>query len=154
MNEHQAIELLTQELEKKDTDIYYFQPEGGQQNFIAESVITGAAIVLVTAFLKGLESTLQPKVKKWGAELGTWVGNQLESLFKPAAKPSTETDIDRIAGTVKSLIAKTPPEQRDQVASEVERFLENVLSLRGVSEKHAASIAASTRRSAMELVGV
>jgi uncharacterized protein YjbJ (UPF0337 family) len=106
------------------------------------------------AFLKGLESTLQPKVEKLGGALGAWISDRLESLFKAEAKPATEAELDQIAGAVKGLIAKATPERREEVAAEVEKFLGDVLSQCGVPKDHAASIAASTRRSGMELAGI
>jgi hypothetical protein len=153
MDKSQAIKSLATELETKDTDIYYFQPKGGPQHFIAAAVITGTAVVLLTAFLKGLESALQPKAQKLGGALGTWISDRLESLFKAKAQPATEAELDRIAGTVRSLVAGASPQRRDQIAAEVEKFISDVLSQRGVPQDHAASIAASTRRSGMELAG-
>jgi hypothetical protein len=149
MDKSQAIRSLAEELESKDTDIYCFQPKGGAENFIAETVITGAAVVLLTAFLKGLESTLKPELDKLGATLGTWISDRLESLFK--AQPANDAELDRIAGTVRSLVAQASPKQREQVAAKVEDFLQDVLVQHGVSKNDAGAIAASTRRSAMKL---
>jgi len=152
MSKSQAIKLLADEL--KDTVIKCFQPKGVSQHLISAAVIIGFEVVLLTAFLKGLELTLQPKVEKLGDALGAWVGDRLEALFKAEAKPATEPELDQIAGIVKSLIAKATPERREEVAAEVEKVLGDVLSQRGVPKDHAASIAASTRRSGMELAGI
>jgi len=150
MSMSQAIKSLADEL--KDTVFPHLK--GVSQHFIGAAVIIGFAVVLLMAFLKGLESTLQPKVEKLGGALGAWISDRLESLFKAEAKPATEAELDQIAGTVKGLIAKATPERREEVAAEVEKFLGDVLSQCGVPKDHAASIAASTRRSGMELAGI
>lgn len=152
MSMSQAIKSLADEL--KDTVFSHFQPKGVPQHFIGAAVIIGFAVVLLMAFLKGLELALQPKVEKLGGALGAWISDRLESLFKAEAKPATEAELDQIAGTVKGLIAKATPERREEVAAEVEKFLGDVLSQCGVPKDHAASIAASTRRSGMELAGI
>jgi len=153
MDKSQAVKSLADELEKRDTDIYCFHPKGAPQNFIGEAVITGTAVVLLAAFLKGLESTLKPSAEKWGAALGKWISVRIEALFKAKAQPASDAELDQIAGTVKSLVAVVPPERREQVAAEVEKFLGDVLSERGVPKEHAALIAASTRRLGMQLAG-
>jgi uncharacterized membrane protein YGL010W len=67
MSMSQAIKSLADEL--KDTVFSHFQPKGVPQHFIGAAVIIGFAVVLLMAFLKGLESTLQPKVEKLGGAL-------------------------------------------------------------------------------------
>ena len=65
----QAIKSLTDVIERNDMELYAFEPEGTERHFIGEAALTGAAIVLLTAFLNGLQSALQPRAKNWGEAL-------------------------------------------------------------------------------------
>lgn len=151
MDKAQAIRSLSAEIELSDTDLYYFQPKDQKEKFfIGEVAITAAATVLLTAFLSGLESSLQPRIKKWGDTLGTWISDQLESLFKPVP-PAVDDELERRIATVRNLVAAASTEERAQVAEEVEKLIQDTLSKRGVPQDRAAAIAASTRQSAMGL---
>jgi hypothetical protein len=147
MDKSQAIKSLTDVIESNNIELYAFQPEGTERHFIGEAVITGAALVLLTAFLSGLQSALEPRTKNWGEALGTWISDHLESLFK-TPRPSLDDELDREIVTVRSLVAAAPAETRVQVVKDVQKLIESTLA-RKMSPEGAATIAASTSQTAI-----
>jgi hypothetical protein len=151
MDKSQAISSLSAEIKRGDTDLYYFQPKGQKEKFfIGAAVISAAATVLLTAFFDGLESSLKGQVKDWGEALGAWIGDHLSGLFKKAPPPAGD-ELDSKIASVKSLAAGASAAKRAQVADEVEKIIHDTLQKHGVSQARAATIAASTRQSAMAL---
>jgi len=150
MDKSQAIKSLSAELESSYTDLYAFQPVAQTEKFfVGEAVIVAAATVLLTAFLKGLESGLEPRMKIAGEALAAWIDDRLESLFK--APPPVDGELDRTAAVVRDLVAKLSAGQQSQIAEEVQKLIEDTLRKHGVPQDRAAAIAASTRQSGIGL---
>jgi len=60
MDTSQAIKAVSSEIQKKDSDLYVFQPEDQKERFFIGAVlISSAATVILSAFLKGLGSALE-----------------------------------------------------------------------------------------------
>ena len=76
-----AIRGVRDVLYESDQDLYVYAPPG-ETHFIGETIVIGAAGVLVGAFFSGVKASAEKRMEDWGHSLGDWVFDRIQGLFQ------------------------------------------------------------------------
>ncbi len=154
MDTFQAIKAISGEIQKKDSDLYVFQPEDQKERFFIEAaLISSAASIILSAFFKGLGSALEKKVEDWGEKVGAWMCEQLKALFRSKAQPVNKNELDNAITAAKNMVTGLDADQRGKVVSSVEKEMVRIFEESGMTEDRAIAIAASVGQSVISLIG-
>jgi hypothetical protein len=147
MGSKDAIQGLAADLKRVDTVLYAYQPEDVKERFFIDGgVITGAAALLLIAFLGGVTDKLQPHAKKAGESLGEWLGKRLENLFR--RQFPDDADVEEAAKRAAAVAGSASPADLERAIAATRQETQAALSARGVELSRAEGIASSLEKHA------
>lgn len=155
MENNEAVKTVAAELSTVDAPLYVFQPADVKEKFfLPEVVITAAAGIFVTAFLKGVNAELEKRGEELGKTITKWLIERIGGLFRrPGKRPQTEEDsLQKTKSAVKAASSKSTKEELDSALNKEEKRLSRILEDQGLLSKRAEKIARTVRREAEKLI--
>jgi hypothetical protein len=136
----QAVARVRDVLYENDEDLYVYQPPG-EDHFIGEAVVIGAAGVFLGAFFKGIQASAEKRMEAWGESVGTWVFDRIQALFRRGNGEASTREAKQIAAEARRAVASSAGALTPDQLAQVEARLRTALAEQGIPDYRAADIA-------------
>ncbi|MFX0152646.1 MAG: hypothetical protein ACFFAJ_17820 [Candidatus Hodarchaeota archaeon] len=144
---------VVEELEKADAPLTLFIPDDVEKGyFLGEAAIIAAATIFLTAFMKGVKSSLEKKAESLGKTVTDWVIGKIEGLFRDSGK-KPEADNKSLENEAKNINKLGAEKQElDKALASSQEMIADLLKEKGVLANRADQISEAIRKAAELLI--